>query len=188
MIKALGSKIDLSQPDTEYNQMVCDLISHEVVCQMKNYIQHGRTTTFQHCVNVSYYNYLICKLLSLDARAAARGGLLHDLFLYDWHTRVTPVGEHNHAIAHAGTALANAKMYFALDEKETDIIKKHMFPVNPALPKYSETVVITIVDKVCGVMEVLDYRRWEIKALARHFRYIRYVKGIERAAVRAVEE
>ena len=79
--------ISLEDVDTnsEYYYYVQDLINEEPVVQMKQYLQHGTTTTFEHCLNVSYYNYLICKKFGLDARAGARAGLLHDLFLYDWH-------------------------------------------------------------------------------------------------------
>ena len=81
MLKAIGSKQDLSLPGTEcgYYEEVADLLKSEVVQQMKQYMHHGHTTCFQHCLNVSYYNYIFCKLLSLDARAGARAGLIHDV-------------------------------------------------------------------------------------------------------------
>lgn len=159
MLNAIGSKVDLSAPDTDcgYYEMVSDLLSSEVVMQMKQYMHHGHTTCFQHCLNVSYYNYIICRLLSLDARAGARAGLLHDLFLYDWHTYVKGKGQKMHGWTHASTALANVNKYFEITPVEADIIKKHMFPMNIALPKYKETVVIVFVDKICGLWEVMAH-------------------------------
>ncbi len=156
MIKPLGSHIDLSTDEgkeTEFYGFISDLLEDDGVNLMKSFTQHGFTSTFQHCLNVSYYNYLVCKLFSLDARAGARAGLLHDLFLYDWHTHRTPEGEHNHALSHAGKALGNAKSRFELTPVEEDIIEKHMFPVTPRLPKYRETWVITFVDKFCALYE-----------------------------------
>lgn len=173
MIKAIGSRVDLSSPEEEYNQLVSDLLNHEVVCRMKEFVHHGHTTCFQHCLNVSYYNYVFCRLLSLDARAGARAGLLHDLFLYDWHTRKTPEGERNHAVAHAHTALVNAKRYFELNELESEIIEKHMFPINPALPRHKETVVIIMVDKICGAWEVLDHWGYLTKCAAMRLPFFR---------------
>lgn len=158
MIRPLGSRLDLSTEEgrqSEYYTLISDLLDSEVVCKMKEFTHHGSTSCFQHCLNVSYYNYLLCKLLSLNARAGARAGLLHDLFLYDWHTRITPKGERNHAFSHASRALANAKKYFYLSDVESDIIEKHMFPVTIAPPKYKETVVIILTDKYCGAAEVL---------------------------------
>lgn len=166
MLKAIGSRVDLStvNPDSEeYLSLVSDLMESDIVCRMKDYTQHGSTSTFQHCVNVSYYNYLICKLFSLNARAGARAGLLHDLFLYDWHTHVVEKGERLHGFTHAATALANAKQYFLLSELECDIIEKHMFPLNIALPRYRETVVIIMVDKFCGLLETIAGIKYSIK-------------------------
>lgn len=159
MLKPLGSHVDLSEESgkqTEFYGYIADLLESDCVNMMKSFTQHGFTSTFQHCLNVSYYNYLLCKLFSLDARSGARAGLLHDLFLYDWHTHKTPPGERNHAFSHAGTALKNARKYFELNEIEEDIIKKHMFPVTPELPKYKETWVIVISDKYCALIETLE--------------------------------
>ena len=156
MMKAIGSRLDLSTEEgrqSEYYTLVADLLESSVVKGMNEYMQHGGITTFQHCLNVSYYNYLICKLLSLNARAGARAGLLHDLFLYDWHTRKTPAGERNHAFSHAGRALANAEKHFQLTNVEKDIIAKHMFPVTISVPSYRETWIIILTDKFCALAE-----------------------------------
>lgn len=152
MIKAIGSHINLA--DSEYYSYVEDLINDEIVLQMKNYIQHGTTTCFQHCVNVSYYNYLLCKIFKLNCRDAARAGLLHDLFLYDWHDEWNLT----HGFTHPAAALKNAEKYFELTELEKDIIEKHMFPLNPKLPKHRETVIIILVDKYCGLIETCESR------------------------------
>ncbi|MCM1523124.1 MAG: HD family phosphohydrolase [Ruminococcus sp.] len=168
MLNAIGSKIDLSVPGGEcgYYETVADLLDSEVVQQMRQYMHHGHTTCFQHCLNVSYYNYIFCKLLSLDARAGARAGLLHDLFLYDWHEYVKGKGQKFHGWTHAGTALANVRKYFEITPMEADIIQKHMFPMNIALPKYKETVVIICVDKMCGAWEVMAHWGYLVSRLA----------------------
>lgn len=171
MYKAIGSKVDLSVPSGQaeqggYYELVADLLESEAVQQMKQYTHHGHTTCFQHCLNVSYYNYLFCKLLSLDARAGARAGLLHDLFLYDWHTHITPKGERNHCWSHAGRALANARENFEISPVEADIISKHMFPMNIKLPSYRETWVIIFTDKMCGAWEVMAHWGFIMKRLA----------------------
>ncbi|MDE6132610.1 MAG: hypothetical protein K2G04_04445 [Oscillospiraceae bacterium] len=157
MLKAIGSKIDLNDKDfTTYYYLVADLLESDVVQQMKNYTHHGETTCFQHCLNVSYYNYKLCGFFSLNERAGARAGLLHDLFLYDWHTYKAPKGERLHGFTHAGAALKNAKENFYISDLESDIIEKHMFPLNiTALPKYRETLVIVLVDKYCGLLETV---------------------------------
>lgn len=158
MLKAIGSKVDIlgSGKGEAYYYLVSDLLENDLVLKMKDFTQHGDTSCFQHCLNVSYYNYKICRFFSLNARAAARAGLLHDLFLYDWHTYKPDKGERLHGFTHAETALKNAKENFYISELEGDIIEKHMFPLNiTAVPRYRETVVIVLVDKYCGLLETV---------------------------------
>ena len=66
--------------DTEYIECVKDLLKDPKCQQMIEYIQHGNTTTFKHCLDVSYFTYRVCKAYGLDYRSAARGALLHDFF------------------------------------------------------------------------------------------------------------
>ncbi|MBE6842446.1 MAG: HD family phosphohydrolase [Ruminococcus sp.] len=151
---AIGSKKNLISNELckDYYETVKDLLSHELVLKMKDYIQHGTTTTYQHCINVSYYNYRLCKFFGLDARAGARAGLLHDFFLYDWHVDRSMI----HGITHPKKALENASAHFELSECEKDIILKHMFPLTIKPPSYKETAIIVIVDKYCGLAEIFS--------------------------------
>lgn len=156
MLKAIGSKVDLTDNKLKYNHLVADLLENEIVLKMKEFPHHGDTTCFQHCLNVSYYNYKLCRFFSLNERAGARAGLLHDLFLYDWHTYKPQKGERLHGFTHAGKALENVRENFYVSDLEADIIEKHMFPLNlTALPKYRETLIIVIVDKYCGLLETV---------------------------------
>ena len=123
--------------DEEYLALVRDLLEHPKVGLMREYIQHGDTTCLEHCVNVSYLSYLFCKSHGLDARAAARGGLLHDLFLFE----------------HPRKALKNAEEAFSLTAVERDIILRHMWPLTIVPPKYAESYVIVMYDKYCSTME-----------------------------------
>lgn len=61
------------------------IIDHEVVLTMQNYIQHGKITCLSHSLYVAYSSFRACEILRLDAKSAARGAMLHDFFLYDWH-------------------------------------------------------------------------------------------------------
>lgn len=138
--------------DKEYMQIVKDLIINETVLRMKIYRQHFNVSCFDHCLFVSYNSYLICKKHNLDYKSVARAGLLHDLFLYDWRKREE--GRKGlHAFTHGKTALENALKITNLNDKERDIIIKHMWPVTLSLPKYKETFVITYVDKCIAIAE-----------------------------------
>lgn len=149
---------DLICKDSEYFNLVEDILTNKNVLSMKDYIQHGTTSCFEHSLNVSYYSYILCKKLNLDTKSAARAGLLHDLFLYDWHTSTlsknSPMKK-KHAFYHPFLAYKNARKYFNLNNIEKDIILKHMWPLTIVLPKYKETYVIVLVDKLCCITETL---------------------------------
>ncbi len=172
MLKAIGSKVDLEDESaSDYYYFVEDLLKSETVLKMKEFTHHGETSCFQHCLNVSYYNYKVCRFFSLNERAGARAGLLHDLFLYDWHTYRRKKGERLHGFTHAKTALKNVRENFYVTDLESDMIEKHMFPLNiTALPKYRETLVIVMVDKYCGLLETVIPRLK--KALGHRFRRV----------------
>jgi len=139
--------------EKEYKDCIRDLISHELTRTMKDYIQHGDISCLDHSLYVSYMSYKICRKLGFDSKSAARGGLLHDFFLYDWHKGKPYKGLHG--FIHPKIALQNADKYFTLNDIERDIIRKHMWPLTISLPKYKETFVVLMVDKYCATMETL---------------------------------
>lgn len=148
-------KLSDIENDKEYLECIKDLLCNEVVKSMDNYIQHGTTTTLDHCLTVSYISYKIAKKFNLDAKSTARAGLLHDLFLYDWHKVIDkkPLFQ-KHGFTHPQVALKNACKYFNLNDIEKDIISKHMWPLTfRHIPKYKESIIVTTVDKYCSTKE-----------------------------------
>ena len=141
--------------DQRYRAAVVDLWHHPAVQEMARYLQHGKTTCLFHCICVSYLSYRSCLSRGLDARAAARGGLLHDLFLYDWHTYRPQRGERLHGFSHPGKALENARKYFSLTPVEEDVILRHMWPLTTTMPRTPEGRTVTMVDKYVSLLETL---------------------------------
>ena len=63
-----------------------------------------------------------------------------------------------HAFKHPQIALENASKVCDLNEKEKDIILKHMWPVTLfQFPKYKESFIITIVDKLSALKSFYEY-------------------------------
>ncbi len=158
MGELIKSKIKISSDFTiekEYKDCISELINHEMVESMKNFIQHGDINCLEHSIYVSYISFLVCRQLKLDYLSAARGGLLHDFFLYDWHTEKPYKGLHG--FNHSFIALQNANKYFKLNEREKDIIQKHMWPLTISLPRYKETVVVLLADKYCASREIVKF-------------------------------
>jgi uncharacterized protein len=148
-------ELDLDQINA-YVDCVSDLLKHERVQSMKNFIQHGNTTCFDHSLYVSFTSYVVSRRLGLDYRATARGALLHDFFLYDWHIKGNSEGLHG--FSHPRVALRNALESFELGAIEREIILKHMWPLTPALPLKKEAVVVTMVDKYCSIAETVKFK------------------------------
>lgn len=139
----------------EHILLVDDILSHDEFLKLKTF-RHHTNHIYDHASRVSYLSYRISKALGLDYIAAARGGLLHDFFLYDWRERkATDEKRSSHGKEHPFIALENAKTYFAVDAREQDIITKHMFPKTLALPRYPESVVVSISDKISAIYEYL---------------------------------
>lgn len=153
----------------EFIQMIDDLLNNDTVKQMKNFRQHYETSCFDHCLIASYYCYLYGKKFNLDYVSCARAAMLHDLFLYDWRKKQDD-RKGLHAFTHPKTAYKNASKLFALNEKEKDIILKHMWPVTIALSKYKESYLLTLIDKYCALNESYQeiYNRFCQKKLFRY--------------------
>lgn len=130
--------------DKEYVAIVADLLRQPSVQKLAEYTQHHHSDRLQHSIAVSYDSYRIAKRLHLDYVSTARAGLLHDLFYYDWRTTKFDLG--THAFIHPRVALRNAEKLTRLNSKEKDIILKHMFGATLAVPKYAESLIVSLVD------------------------------------------
>jgi len=155
MERAIGSKVNLKDLEDilagEFMSCVGDIMQDEKVLKLDEHVQHCNTSRLQHSVNVAYYSFLICRFFGWDYRSAARAGLLHDMFYYDW--RVKKCYRSHHASWHPRIAYDNAKKLCDLNEIEKDAILKHMWPCTLVPPKYKESYVVTFVDKACAIFE-----------------------------------
>lgn len=122
----------------------------------KEAFQHGDTTVFEHSVHVAYTSLEIARALHLDIDETSliRGALLHDYFLYDWHTPHD--GHEMHGFTHPYRALKNAKEDFDLNKIEENIIVRHMFPLTPIPPKYMEAWIVCLADKYAASKETYN--------------------------------
>ena len=143
----------------EYYACIADLIGTPEGLSMDAIPQHvAEVSCLFHCIFVSYLSFRVCRFLGLDYEAAARGGLLHDLFLYDW--RVDGSHASPHAFTHPRAALENAARLCRLSPIERDVIEKHMWPLTlRSWPRYRETLIVSTADKICAVAELFRIYR-----------------------------
>jgi uncharacterized protein len=132
--------------------------SMEICQSMKNYIQHGKITTFEHVEFVAKTAFTLNRKLHLkcDEESLVRGAFLHDFYLYDWHKNES---FNFHGLKHHKIALKNANKYFSLTKKEKNIIKSHMWPLTIfSLPLCKEAVIVCLSDKYCALYETIFKR------------------------------
>lgn len=142
----------------EFLSCIFEIIENDKIYEMAGAKKHGKVDCLDHCLFVSYMSFRVCKRLGLDHRSAARGGLLHDFYLYDKTQRTG----HSHRMQHPKIALENATEYFELCDKEKDIILKHMWPITLRVPRYKESFIVDFMDKYCTYLETTDSNKLEV--------------------------
>ena len=162
-------------PERENNRLVKridayggDILRSSRFRSTRKNIQHGTVSVYEHSISVA-----VCSLKIMDGlkslgirvreRELVRGALLHDYFLYDWHTRKSAKGLKDlHGFSHPEIALRNAGRDYRLTPCEREIIRKHMWPLTVVPPMCREAWIVTAADKYCSLLETLRLRkgRW----------------------------
>lgn len=130
-----------------------DILGSQGMLLSQSFCQHGDVSVALHCFFAAVVCVRLARALALrvDTRALVRGALLHDYFLYDWHD---PDPSHRlHGFRHAGFALRNAGRDFSLGPIERNMIASHMFPMNLVLPRFRESLLLCLADKICSFCE-----------------------------------
>lgn len=144
----------------EFKEIIKDITENSSVLSLRDHVQHMLGSRYKHCLEVAYYTYIISKKLGLDYISATRGAMLHDFYFYDWRNKGVEGQKHFHAYRHPRIALNNANENFELNDVEKDIILKHMWPLTFRLPRFSESYIVTLVDKYCAVKEFFKYLKY----------------------------
>lgn len=137
-----------------FDDIAKEIIVNKKYLKIKNESHHG-ITRYIHSMRVARNVYKVSKKLNLDYVSATRAAILHDFFTNE------EFGS-NHGliqgVVHPDIALANAKGEFKLNKIEENAIAAHMFPLCMTLPKYKESWVLTLVDKVVAIYEYASYK------------------------------
>ena len=146
------------RPEEEHrlNILLAPLRRDESVQRMKEYIQHGNISTYDHVESVTRLSFWLNKRLHLgaDERVLTVGAFLHDYYLYDWH--LTDEGHGLHGFSHSTTARDNAVRHFGIGEHAQSVIESHMWPLNlTKVPKNRESWIVCIADKYVSAKETL---------------------------------
>lgn len=146
--------------DAEFMSYVGHFLEMPELKQLDEITHHYTSTRLIHSIKVSYVSYLVCKKIGWNAKSAARAGLLHDLFYYDW--RDTKFNK-SHAYVHPRIAARNAAKITTLSDLEYDCIVKHMWGATIAPPRYKESWVVTLADDYVAMTEGVETARFKWK-------------------------
>jgi uncharacterized protein len=134
------------------------ILGDPVFSRSKAYIQHGRISVYEHSLDVAKLSFALGSFFKIaDLEGLVRAALLHDFFLYDWHTPEKMWSLHGWT--HPVLAAENGRKYFAISDKEASMIRTHMWPwtlLHPPLCR--EGWIICVADKLCSAAETLF--RW----------------------------
>ena len=172
VIEDIDSSILLNRSFDEWFLIVEEVLLHDEFQKRKLFAHHHDMTVWDHSIFVSFKAFLVAKYFGADQRVCALAGLLHDFYpqawLYNAELEKLENGkylkEYNvkkplfkmHGFIHASEAALNYVKYFPWleDERITNAIKRHMFPLNIVPPKYKEGYIVTMIDKWNSVHEL----------------------------------
>lgn len=148
-------------PDEErqLGRLLLNIKNTDKALEMKNYIQHGQVSTYDHCRSVTRVSFFLNRRLHLGAneKALAVGAFLHDFYLYDWH--IPGKSEGLHGYTHSECARRNAVREFKIGLLEQEIIRTHMWPLNlTKIPRCREAWIVCLADKFVSTRETLFLR------------------------------
>lgn len=138
----------------EFESIVSDIWNHPKFIELKKEFHHG-ISRYDHSVRVAKMTYYVTKKLNLDYEKATRAALLHDFFLNE---DTINYNKPKTLQIHPEIALFNAKKYFDIDTKQSNIIASHMYPIFLERPKYAESWVVTCSDKAVAVHEMARFK------------------------------
>ena len=139
----------------EYKKIYKEFIKNDKYKKLSKENHHG-TTRLEHINRVAKMSYKISKFFGLDYVSATRGALMHDFFLNE---ELACLNAKRFKI-HPEVAYNNSSKYFEVNNVEKDIILSHMYPITSAHPKYKESHVVSISDKLVSIFE---FGRFQIK-------------------------
>ena len=145
----------MSRYQNEFEYIIKPIMNHNEFLKLKNIGHHG-ITRYEHSIRVAKYSFLISKKFGLkNVRDITRAALLHDFYI---NNDLKGIYGFKKWKKHPSAALNNSLNYYNLNDMQKDIIVNHMFPVTKTLPKYKESYLVSSVDKVVGLYEMLRYK------------------------------
>ncbi len=138
----------------EFEKITQDILINNKFKELDNELHHGISRA-GHSLRVAKGTYKITKKLHLNYKSATRAALLHDFYTNEDLNAKNCVNALN---VHPSKALENASKYYNISSLEANIIESHMFPCGHKVPKYTESWVVSLVDKTVAAYEMYRFK------------------------------
>lgn len=139
----------------EFEFIIQDITNNNNFRELDNEFHHG-ISRFGHSYRVAKGVYLLTKSLGFSSYIdATRAALLHDFY---FNYQLEDKSERKKFIEHPNLAILNASKYYDLNKVQKNMIASHMFPTCKELPKYKESICLTLVDKLVAIYEMQRYK------------------------------
>lgn len=194
VILDIDSTILLNAYFEEWFLIVEDILLNDEFQKRKYFLHHHNLSVWDHSILVSFKAFLVAKYFGADTRVCAIAGLLHDFYSQAWlySSELEKIDDGKylrdcnvkkpffkmHGFVHANDAALNYVKYFPelKDDRVTNAIKRHMFPLNIVPPKYKEGLIITVIDKINTINElpsiVVVFNKLKKKVLETFFKKV----------------
>lgn len=144
----------------EQLQIFATILENEEFKKRKTFCHHGDITVYEHSLKVALMAYNISRFFkNIDINSLLIGALLHDFYFRDWQSykEKRPFFK-KHGFVHAKEALDNSEIHFPLlmNDRVRNIILRHMFPLNKIPPRYKESWIVSIADKLVSLETLLQ--------------------------------
>lgn len=139
--------------EKRFADLIKDYYRSDAVKQMGENVQHGTTTTLEHCENVAWISYLINKKLHLNAdeKELLEAAMLHDISFYDWNDETSYKTQ---GVDNPDIAFGKEEKNISVLENDQEDLRSHMWPLNISkIPKSKEALIVSLADKYCALIE-----------------------------------
>ncbi len=139
----------------EFDFIIRDIENNTSFKELDKELHHG-ISRYGHSYRVARGVYILTKSLGFSSYIeATRAALMHD-FYFDY--QLENKNKRKQFIEHPSLALLNASKYYELNDMQENMIESHMFPTCKKLPKYKESICLTLVDKLVAIYEMQRYK------------------------------
>ena len=176
--------LDVYKHDEYYKswyKIVRKILKNKEFQKRRLFLHHENESLWTHLIKVSFNSYKFAIKHGINSYNCAIAGLLHDFYTRAWQDNIEiqildskyrdriinkkkeKIRE-MHAFYHPVETLENSRKYFKkfLNKRIENAILTHMFPLsllNPVkLPKYKESLVVTLMDKYVSMYVIKDFK------------------------------